>query len=105
LLEEMLKHNRGLRLAALRTLPVALVVERKAETDAAKNSEAGVFKHGVEITLHGGYADLLAYLAQIEGLPQQMFWSRLHLKVDAYPKITLTLTVYTLSLDRTWLVV
>lgn len=115
LLEDILKHNRGLKLVALRTLPVNPLVERKeAKPEAAAKgekeerpsaSEAGIFKHGVEITVQGSYGELLAYLSQLEQLPQQMFWSKVRLKVDEYPKTTLSLTVYTLSLDKAWLVV
>lgn len=117
LLEEILKHNRGLKLVALRSLPVTALVERKeAKPEAgakiekepqggAGGSEANIFKHGVEITVQGSYGELLAYLSQLEQLPQQMFWSKVRLKVDEYPKTTLSLTVYTLSLDKTWLMV
>lgn len=117
LLEDILKHNRGLKLVALRTLPVSALVERKdgkpdmnakdgkeARLDPA-GTEASIFKHGVEITVQGSYGELLAYLSQLEHLPQQMFWSKVRLKVDEYPKTTLSLTVYTLSLDKAWLVV
>ncbi len=124
LLEDMLKHNQGLRLVSLRTLPVALLIEHKdAKAEKPKEAtttapvptgaqlatpvvtEAGIFKHGVEISVQGSYAELLSYLAQVEKLPQRMFWNNVRLKVDEYPRATLTLTVYTLSLDKTWLVV
>ncbi len=134
LLEDMLKHNQGLRLVSLRTLPVGPLIEpRDAKLDnvdkagATKEpgmtaaapagmqvtaqlatnlvAETGIFKHGVEISVQGSYGELLSYLAQVEKLPQRMFWSNVRLKVDEYPRATLTLTVYTLSLDKTWLVV
>jgi MSHA biogenesis protein MshJ len=106
LLEDILKHNRSLKLVALRTLPVGTLVERKeGEAKSEKAVEGSIFKHGVEIAVQGSYGELLGYLAQIERLPQQMFWSKVRLKVDEYPKTTLTLTVYTLSLDKAWLVV
>lgn len=117
LLEDILRHNRGLKLVALRTLPVSTLVERKdgkpdagAKGESAARpdpggTEASIFKHGVEITVQGSYGELLAYLSQLEQLPQQMFWSKVRLKVDEYPKTTLSLTVYTLSLDKAWLVV
>ena len=66
-------------------------------------SEGNVFKHGVEVKLSGSYADLYDYLVRLEGLPSRMFWSRVSLNAEDYPRLTLTVTIYTLSLDKAWL--
>lgn len=98
-LEEMLQRDKRLRLIELKTLPV---------TDmAASQGQAGrrVFRHGVELTLAGGYLDLHAYLSALEGLPTQLYWGRAEMSVTEYPVATLKLTVYTLSFDQAWLVV
>lgn len=112
LLEDLLKGNRGLKLVSLRTLPASGLIERKpaaktAEEAASAPAPAGadLFKHGVEIRIQGGYADLLDYLARTEALSGQLFWNGVTLSVNAYPRATLTLTVYTMSLDKIWLVV
>jgi MSHA biogenesis protein MshJ len=34
-----------------------------------------------------------------------MFWGEVSLSVEKYPDAVMTLTVYTLSLDKTWLTV
>jgi MSHA biogenesis protein MshJ len=68
-------------------------------------SQGGVFKHGVQITLQGSYGDMYEYLARLEKLPWHMFWSRASLSASDYPHLTLTVTIYTLSLDKAWLVV
>ena len=103
LLEELLGRKRGLHLLGLRTLPAASVLEPKA--GGVEAGAAGLYKHGVEISLEGGYAELTEYLAQLEKSPQKLLWSSVTLSAEAYPKLVLTLTVYTLSLDRTWLIV
>ena len=112
LLEEMLRRNRNLKLIALRTLPVSGVIERKespkASGEPAAEAPAGaanLYRHGVEITIQGSYADLLDYVAQAERHSGQLFWSSLNVVVREYPRTTLTLTVYTMSLDKAWLVV
>ena len=43
--------------------------------------------------------------ARLEKSPQKLLWSRVSLSADKHPKLVLTLTVFTLSLDRTWLIV
>jgi MSHA biogenesis protein MshJ len=114
LLQEMLTRNPRLQLIAMRTLPAAPLVAKRDTTgrndDTAPGAKAaagadGVFKHGVRITVQGSYADLHDYLARLEKLSWQMFWSRASLNADDYPRLTLTLTIYTLSLDKAWLVV
>jgi MSHA biogenesis protein MshJ len=111
LLQDMLARNPRLHLVALRTLPGTLLLE-KSEKPAAPVArsegerpadESGVYKHGIEITVAGSYADLYDYLARLERLSWRMFWSRALLNAQDYPRVTLTLTVYTLSLDKAWL--
>ena len=99
-LEDMLTRNRHVRLVSLKTLPVSGLLEPK-EGDAAHN----VYKHGIELTLQGGYLDLLDYLARLENLPVQMFWAQAKMDASEYPRVRLAVIVYTLSLDKNWLVV
>lgn len=120
LLEDILKRNGHLRLVALKTLSATSLneqtqVENKTPTEAAasvKKEEAdstvammGVYKHGVEIVVQGSYLDLMKYMADLEALPWQLFWGKVNLKVETYPKATLTLTLFTLSLDKKWLAI
>lgn len=62
-----------------------------------------LYRHGVEITVRGNYLDMIDYMAALESLPTQLFWGGAKLEVDDYPSARLTLTMYTLSLDPTWL--
>jgi len=103
-LESLLSKNRNLELLALRTLPPTTLIERP-ETKPVAAAAANIYKHGVEIRIAGGYNDLLAYLAEIERMPQHIMWNRLTLSTEQYPRSVMTLTVYTLSLDKLWLVV
>jgi MSHA biogenesis protein MshJ len=48
---------------------------------------------------------LLRYVTALEKMPAQMFWGEANLSVEKYPDAVFTLTVYTLSLDKTWLAV
>lgn len=108
LLEEMLRRDRRLELVALRSLPaVALGADKEATGDAAAAARAGlrIYRHGVEVTVRGGYFELLRYVTELERLPLRMFWHEIDLAATDYPTITMKLTVYTLSLERAWLVV
>lgn len=131
-LENLLSRNARLDLMALRTQAATPLVTHAAET-AAKKSEsrdkdkikdkdappaakpdvtkevasgpgAGIYKHAIEIRIAGSYPDLARYLSELENMPQRILWERAELSVDKYPRNILTVTVYTLSLDKQWLI-
>ncbi len=110
-LEDMLSRDANVRLVKLRTLPVAALVEPAglaAENAAAKSSAPTknlVYKHGIELTLEGSYLELLDYQARLEHLPWRMFFARTSVNSVDYPRVFMTVTLYTLSLEEAWLVV
>ncbi len=85
--------------------PGALAPNAAVAAAAAAGADAagGLYRHGVELVLEGGYADLLGYLKAMEALPQRVLWGAVSLKVEQHPRSVLTLRVYTLSRDRAWL--
>jgi MSHA biogenesis protein MshJ len=127
LLDDILKQNGKLRLVSLHTLPVSVLneadtAEDKANlnqsaaqklNDKAANSAAGfkdvtprgglVYKHGVELVIEGDYFDMVNYMAVLEKMPWQLFWGKAILAADDSSKLNLTLTLYTLSLEKKWL--
>jgi len=107
LLEGLLMRHSGLRLISLKTqAPQSVLREKEAlkETDGKPVERAfDLYRHGVEIRLGGSYGQLQAYLAQLEKLPQRLLWGRLSYRVIDFPRAEMTLTVYTLSSDKTWL--
>jgi MSHA biogenesis protein MshJ len=104
LLEQVLKNNDKLQLLELKTLPLSLLIEPVAGKAATAPAQQ-IYKHGVQLTVRGGYLDLMRYLATLEKLPTQMFWGDVTLTVEKHPDSVMILTVYTLSMDKTWLTV
>ncbi len=119
LLESILKRNGALRLISLHTLPVSTltpaaanvatvpagksVVPASSETTQTTLDTGEIYKHGVEIVVQGKYLDMMAYMAALEAMSKQLFWSRATMHVETYPEATLHLTLFTLSLDEKWL--
>lgn len=68
-----------------------------------ESANAIVFKHGIQLKIQGDYFSFEKYLTQLEHLPVRLTWGNVSLTVDDYPKATLTLDLFTLSLDSTWL--
>ena len=98
-LEELLEKNRGLSLVDLKTLPAVPIAGQRP------GAAGGMYRHAMEITVSGSYGELYEYLRALESLPNQLYWGRAEVAVDAHPKLTLKLTVHTLSFDRAWLIV
>ena len=110
-LEHMLAQSGGLRVRNMQSLartelaaPAAQAPAPAASAAVAPlESKATLYRHGVELTVEGGYTDMLAYLRALEAMPQHVLWGNVQMKVEQYPKVVLTLRLYTLSLDRGWL--
>ncbi len=110
LLRKVLDNNGSLQLVELKTLPVSPLIEPPKGTESNSPvtpavAQRQIFKHGVQITVRGRYLDLIRYITTLEKLPEQMFWGEVSLSVEKYPDSLFTLTLYTLSLDKTWLAV
>ena len=119
LLETILKANGRLQLVSMRTLPAspfgdaALSPNAAGKPPAAPGATSGtaaptaasdlLYRHGVELTVRGNYLDMVAYLDALEALPTRLFWAGAALEVEQYPNARLSLTVYTLSLDKKWM--
>jgi MSHA biogenesis protein MshJ len=106
LLQQVLGKNSRLQLVGLQTLPVASLMEKTAKPEgagAAAGQSRELFRHGVQLTVRGNYLDLMRYLTELEGLPSSMFWGMARMQVLQHPEAELVLTLYTLSLDKTWL--
>jgi MSHA biogenesis protein MshJ len=114
-LEKFLASRPRLQLAELKTLPrTTVVLPGEARPGAAgrdktagRDPDAGavLYKHGIEMTLKGRYLDLLEYLRDVEGLPDRLYWDKVELLVQEYPVVVLKITLYTVSMDRAWLLV
>lgn len=105
LLEGLLSRNGKLRLVSLKTLPASGLNDIVVSASDEKRDAAveGLYRHGVEITVQGTYFDIMNYLVQLEAMPWQLYWGKARLHVDEHPTSTLTLELYTLSLEKKWL--
>ncbi|MDH4285305.1 MAG: type II secretion system protein GspM [Gallionellaceae bacterium] len=105
LLQQMLQKNGKLQLISLQSLPPELLDKKAAQPENATAAppDKQIYRHGIQITVRGNYLDLLRYLNELEHLPSSMLWGTAKMQVMQYPDAGLTLTIYTLSLGKTWL--
>jgi len=112
-LEDLLRSHGRVRLISLKSMPPTNLAEppkagepdKSAEVRPAGPAPLGLYKHGVELKLEGSYADLYAWLAQVEAGQRKLLWGEVRFSVVEYPRAVMSLTVYTLSTDKVWLAI
>lgn len=123
LLERLLARHPGVRLLGMRSLasepwagikpgsdPDAGAANTAAASSGASapppgagNQRNGLYRHGVELELEGGWHALRAYLADIEQSPRRLQWGQLHLTSQEHPTTRMKISLHTLSLEAAWL--
>ncbi|MGF1909089.1 MSHA biogenesis protein MshJ [Vibrio kasasachensis] len=92
LLEDVLAGSQGLHLVSMESLKAEPIISG----NDSKNY-AGYYLHPVRLELTGNYFAILTYLETLESLPMNYYWRSFYYQVDAYPKASLILEVYTLG--------
>ena len=124
--ERLLIETKNVDLLSLNKLPAKLIPVRVADsmpTQTAKENSAikkaaqtvsqatnntteekyDLYQHSIQFTIKGRYSDLLSCLERLEALPWQINWDSAALHSTTYPNSELSIVIYTLSLDSTWL--
>tara|TARA_R110000782_G_scaffold250847_8_gene338295 strand:- start:5764 stop:6468 length:705 start_codon:yes stop_codon:yes gene_type:complete len=117
ILETVLHKTGKLTLVNLKSLGVMPVVA-KGETDKeitqdtkANGGETkltadnidNAYKHSLRIEISGDYLTMLSYLKSLEDLKWVFFWDNFKLTVSEYPDANVTIEIFTLSLNQTWI--
>ena len=113
LLKELIAHHQGLRLVDMKTMPPENFLSRDNHDQVSGNqAEVGkvstyktplIYRHDITFTLAGNYMELMRYAQALQDMSSQVLWDKAVLIAKNYPENELTITVYTLSLDATWL--
>ncbi|MDX2481832.1 MAG: type II secretion system protein GspM [Desulfuromusa sp.] len=101
LLKDLLTQQNNLHLLSLENLsPELLELDDQVAVDAVLPT---LYRHRLRMEFSGDYLTLLKYLRQLEQLPRSMVWEEVEVESDKYPKATVRLQVYTLSLTEGWI--
>ncbi|MDY7572939.1 MSHA biogenesis protein MshJ [Actimicrobium sp. CCI2.3] len=103
LLGDILMRHQRLRLVSFTTLPATNLLAGLTSAASTPANPGDIYKHRVELVVQGNYLDMLTYMVALEAIPSRLFWAKAVLHVDTYPEATLTLSLFTLSLDKKWL--
>lgn len=110
LLRRMLTKHQALTLQGLRHDPATAIAVPADDTDSGprpdrdqKTDNTGLYRHGITVTVTGGYLALLDYLRELEALDDRLVWRALDYKVQEWPVGRLQIRLETLSLNEEWL--
>lgn len=114
LLNDLLKSHSKLAITGLRLLPPEPISDsnaaqavQTASKSATGNSQSAsapaplLWRHRIEITLHGSYLDILAYAEDLEHLPWRFSWSNLNIQSQSAGQSAATITLGTYSINQT----
>ena len=107
-LRSMLQQQKNLKLISLKNMPVAPfnppneAGEVNGKEQGAKEHEAGLYRHSMELVMDGKYFDVLEYLTRLESL-KGFSWETMNYEVLDYPKARVTIKISTLSLEEGWI--
>ncbi|MDX2493509.1 MAG: type II secretion system protein GspM [Desulfuromusa sp.] len=101
LLKDLLTQQSSLQLLSLENLaPELLKLGDQVAVDVVLPT---LYRHRLQMEFSGDYLTLLKYLRQLEQLPRSMVWEEVEVESNEYPKATVRLQVYTLSLTEGWI--
>ncbi len=103
MLSEIVKRNPDIELVSLRSLPATGFTQSLAAILGPGG--LALYRHGIEIAVSGSYLKMLTYVGELERLPAKIMWGNMELQAGAYPVVTLKITLYTLSPEKTWLLI
>jgi MSHA biogenesis protein MshJ len=104
MLSEIVKRNPDVELISLRSLPATGLTQSLTPIAGSAPSGLALYRHGIEIAVSGSYLKMLNYVGQLERLPAKIMWGNMDLQ-GTYPLVTLKITFYTFSPDKTWLLI
>jgi MSHA biogenesis protein MshJ len=101
-LKRVLTDVKGLRVARMNVLD-ATPLDENALADIKKyvtTKVSRLYKHEIEIELHGNYFSTYEYLRKLESYSKVFYWNEITYKALSWPTALITLKVYTLSSRR-----
>lgn len=104
-LREVLQSRNTLTLLELKNEAAvpAFKPEAAATSTETATPVAALYRHGMTLQLRGRYFEIAAYLKALEELDWHFYWQELHYSVTTYPEAEITLKVYTVSDQESWI--
>jgi MSHA biogenesis protein MshJ len=106
LLQDILAQDENLHIIRVDNLPETSLFATAGVKGAAEDKTLNkyqVYRHGLQIELVANYFNTRQFLERVERLPWKILWDDISYEVTDYPDAKVKITVYTLSLNRSWI--
>ncbi|QBF83321.1 MSHA biogenesis protein MshJ [Shewanella maritima] len=93
-LSNLLANMKGVTLESFASIPPVPLIQ------VGEQEKMNLYSHGIRLSLTGDYFSIMKFVQAVEDMPDKLFWERLDYQVDSYPKGTIELEMYTLSINK-----
>jgi MSHA biogenesis protein MshJ len=99
----LLQRRPGIRVQSLSTQPDPSPSPSARAPETRDAVAGGLYRHDLRVEVEGSYGELTALMAEIDSSPTQLFRERAELASEGNGRCRLTLTLFTLGLEQSWL--
>jgi MSHA biogenesis protein MshJ len=112
LVDRILASNKRLEVIRVNNIPATIVWPEPREPEMSddpsrelemKKDELTIYKHDVLVEVKGSYHDIVRFVARLESMPWKVLWESVKLTTDESAEPTVSLMIYTLSVDKAWI--
>lgn len=103
LLEDVIRHHKGLSLTRIESLPVEPLDISAPVAEGEQAVPVWIYRHPLRLEFEGRYFEVMAYLAELEQGPWRFGWRQLDYEVRDHPVARVTLEIETLSREKNWI--
>ncbi len=91
ILQGVLDVGNGIEVQAMQSLPPVTIMHEH---------NLRLYRHSVSVTMRGRYLDILRHLRLLENMKYHFYWDSMDYTVEKYPYATVTIVLYTLSVNK-----
>ncbi|WP_299805415.1 MSHA biogenesis protein MshJ [uncultured Shewanella sp.] len=94
LLAELLSKIKGIKLKSFTSIAPTPLLE------VGEDKKVNLYSHGIRLEFVGDYFAVLRFIEAVENMPNKLYWRSMDYQVDTYPKASVSLELYTLSINK-----
>ncbi|MGS0682720.1 MSHA biogenesis protein MshJ [Shewanella sp. 125m-7] len=94
LLAGLLSKIKGIKLKSFTSIAPTPLLE------VGEDKKVNLYSHGIKLEFVGDYFAVLRFVEAVESMPNKLYWRSMDYQVDTYPKASVTLELYTLSISK-----
>ncbi|MGS0674983.1 MSHA biogenesis protein MshJ [Shewanella sp. 0m-4] len=94
LLAGLLSKIKGIELKSFTSIAPTPLLE------VGDDKKVNLYSHGIHLEFVGDYFAVMRFVEAVENMPNKLYWRSMDYQVDTYPKASVSLELYTLSINK-----